>query len=48
MYNLLYICSPITEQILLKTNLERLNFLNRQGNTVALKQVYAKMGENVS
>ncbi|XP_040035733.2 complement factor B [Gasterosteus aculeatus] len=34
------------EQILLKTNLERLNFLNRQGNTVALKQVYAKMGEN--
>ncbi|XP_037324059.2 complement factor B-like isoform X2 [Pungitius pungitius] len=34
------------EEILLKNHLERLNFLTKRGNTVALKEAHAKLGGN--
>lgn len=37
-----------TERLLLKNHLERLNFLTRTSNVVDLKDVHAKLGDNVS
>uniref|UniRef100_A0A3Q1FXL7 Complement factor B-like n=1 Tax=Acanthochromis polyacanthus TaxID=80966 RepID=A0A3Q1FXL7_9TELE len=36
------------EQLLLKDQIERLNFLTRKRDTVGLKDVHAKLGDNVS
>lgn len=37
-----------TEQLLLKTHLEILNFLSTSNNKIYQKQVHAKLGGNVS
>lgn len=49
MYTLLY-CSWYftTEEILLKTQLEQMSFLSKNGAKVKEKDVRAKLGDNVS
>lgn len=42
------LCSPLTEQLLLKNQREQLSFLTRTDPLVAEKAVLAKLGENVS
>lgn len=42
------LCSLKTEEILLKNHLERLTFLTKSPNHVDEKDVYAKLGDNVS
>lgn len=42
------LCSELTEDILLKTYREQLNFLTKKNLLVKEKTVYAKLGENVS
>lgn len=37
-----------TEEQLLRTHLEKLNFLTKKGNVVQEKEVHAKLGDNVS
>lgn len=43
----LFFCCFDTEEILLKTHLERLSFLTKSSNNVDAKDVHAKLGDNV-
>lgn len=43
-----WLCSELTEQVLLKSYREQLGFLTRKHPLVAEKIVHAKLGENVS
>lgn len=47
MYSVI-VCSLNTEQLLLKNQIETLNFLSTEKNDIYEKQVHAKLGDNVS
>lgn len=45
---IMFLCCLQTEEQLLKTHLEKLAFLTKKNNRVDEKDVYAKLGDNVS